>query len=73
MMDDDIRCAYLTELGLWMMECPELYMEDSYLNYLGWPLQDKAVHAQHGGGAGQDEEAGEHSSIEEYYSVLHWK
>ena len=56
MMDDDIRCAYLTELGLWMMECPELYMEDSYLKYPGWPLHDKAVHAQHGGEAGQDEE-----------------
>ena len=26
---DDIRSACLTELGLWMMLCPALYMEDS--------------------------------------------
>ena len=39
---DDIRSACLTELGVWMTECPELYMEDSYLKYLGWPLHDKA-------------------------------
>ena len=38
---DDIRCVCLTELGVWMMECPVLFMEDSYLKYLGWPLHDK--------------------------------
>jgi cohesin complex subunit SA-1/2 len=38
---DDIRCVCLTELGVWIMECPVLFMEDSYLKYLGWPLHDK--------------------------------
>ena len=39
---EDIRSLCLTELGVWMTECPDLFLEDSYLKYLGWPLSDKA-------------------------------
>jgi len=39
---EDIRCLCLTELGVWVTECPDLFLEDSYLKYLGWPLSDKA-------------------------------
>ena len=39
---EEIRCLCMTELGAWMTECPDLFLEDSYLKYLGWPLSDKA-------------------------------
>eukprot|EP00092_Neocalanus_flemingeri_P001273 GFUD01001359.1.p1 GENE.GFUD01001359.1~~GFUD01001359.1.p1 ORF type:complete len:991 (+),score=345.98 GFUD01001359.1:84-3056(+) len=39
---EDIRSLCLIELGVWLKECPTLFLEDSYLKYLGWPLHDKA-------------------------------
>ena len=39
---EEIRCLCLLELGVWLMECPMMFMEDSYLKYLGWSLNDKA-------------------------------
>jgi len=39
---EDIRCLCMTQLGLWIIECPNLFLEDSYLKYLGWALSDKA-------------------------------
>ena len=37
----EIRSLCLTELGVWLMECPMVFLEDSYLKYLGWSLHDK--------------------------------
>merc|ERR1719186_1324186 len=38
---EDIRYLCLAELGVWLLECPMMFMEDSYLKYLGWCLHDK--------------------------------
>ena len=37
----DIRSICIQELGLWIIKLPSLYLEDSYLKYLGWTLYDR--------------------------------
>ncbi|CAD5230132.1 unnamed protein product [Bursaphelenchus xylophilus] len=37
----DIRCVCISELGKWMLVYPELFLDDSYLKYVGWLLYDK--------------------------------
>lgn len=37
----DIRCTCITELGNWMSTYPVLFLEDSYLKYVGWSLYDR--------------------------------
>ena len=37
----DIRSISIHELGLWIVKLPSLYLEDSYLKYLGWTLYDR--------------------------------
>lgn len=37
----DIRCICIIELGNWMSAYPALFLEDSYLKYIGWSLFDK--------------------------------
>ncbi|KAH7709190.1 Cohesin subunit SA-1 [Aphelenchoides avenae] len=37
----DIRSICVTEIGNWMRVYPALFLEDSYLKYIGWTLYDK--------------------------------
>jgi hypothetical protein len=37
----DVRCICIEELGYWMAAYPVLFLEDSYLKYVGWSLFDK--------------------------------
>lgn len=37
----DIRCICIEELGYWMAAYPVLFLEDSYLKYVGWSMFDK--------------------------------
>lgn len=43
----DIRCICITELGNWMLAYPVLFLEDSYLKYIGWSLYDKNSEVRH--------------------------
>ncbi|KAE8625694.1 hypothetical protein XENTR_v10006366 [Xenopus tropicalis] len=37
----DIRSLCIEELGIWMKMYPKVYLNDSYLKYIGWMLYDK--------------------------------
>lgn len=37
----DIRSICLTEIGVWMRKHPNMFLDDSYLKYVGWSLYDK--------------------------------
>ena len=37
---DDIRTLCIHEMGVWLKECPERFLKDSYLKYVGWSLYD---------------------------------
>ncbi|XP_071428791.1 cohesin subunit SA-3-like [Pithys albifrons albifrons] len=37
----DIRAICMEELGMWIRTCPESFLTDSYLKYIGWTLHDK--------------------------------
>uniref|UniRef100_UPI00358EDB34 cohesin subunit SA-1-like n=1 Tax=Myxine glutinosa TaxID=7769 RepID=UPI00358EDB34 len=37
----EIRAVCLEELGCWMTSCPDTFLTDSYLKYLGWTLSDR--------------------------------
>ncbi|CAD5225725.1 unnamed protein product [Bursaphelenchus okinawaensis] len=37
----DVRCVCISELGKWMLVYPQLFLDDSYLKYVGWLLYDK--------------------------------
>ncbi|TPX56362.1 hypothetical protein PhCBS80983_g04598 [Powellomyces hirtus] len=39
--DPVIRTECLGELGMWILKFPEIYLDPSYLRYLGWMLSDK--------------------------------
>ncbi|KAI6189132.1 SCD domain-containing protein [Aphelenchoides besseyi] len=39
----DIRCICISELGNWMYAYPTLFLEDTYLKYVGWSLYDKVA------------------------------
>jgi vesicle coat complex subunit len=40
---EDIRALCLESLGHWIESLPSMFLEDNYLKYLGWCLNDKAV------------------------------
>lgn len=37
----DIRSACVEELGIWISRYPQLFLDESYLKYLGWTLNDR--------------------------------
>ncbi|XP_030056490.1 cohesin subunit SA-2 isoform X2 [Microcaecilia unicolor] len=37
----DIRALCIEEMGVWMKMCPHMFLNDSYLKYIGWMLNDK--------------------------------
>ncbi|KAL3317738.1 Cohesin subunit SA-1 [Cichlidogyrus casuarinus] len=37
----DIRSACMKEIGIWMRRYPAVFLDDSYLKYLGWTLYDR--------------------------------
>ena len=36
----DIRTICIHEMGVWLKDCPERFLNDSYLKYVGWSLYD---------------------------------
>ncbi|XP_023305203.2 cohesin subunit SA-1 isoform X2 [Lucilia cuprina] len=37
----DIRAICMSEIGVWMENYPQNFLDDSYLKYIGWTLHDK--------------------------------
>ncbi|KAG1650209.1 Cohesin subunit SA-1 [Nymphon striatum] len=37
----EIRSICLTEIGVWMLKFHQMFLDDSYLKYIGWTLHDK--------------------------------
>ncbi|XP_025079886.1 cohesin subunit SA-1-like isoform X2 [Pomacea canaliculata] len=37
----EIRSICMTEIGVWMKKYPNMFLDDSYLKYVGWTLYDK--------------------------------
>ena len=37
----DIRAICTTEIGVWMKKYPSMFLDDSYLKYIGWTLYDR--------------------------------
>lgn len=37
----DIRSLCMEEIGLWFRRLPSVYLDDSYLKYVGWTLYDR--------------------------------
>lgn len=37
----EIRAICMTEIGIWMKRLPNMFLDDSYLKYVGWTLHDK--------------------------------
>ncbi|EFX88480.1 putative stromalin antigen protein, SA-D [Daphnia pulex] len=37
----DIRAICMAEIGIWMRRFPQNFLDDSYLKYVGWTLNDK--------------------------------
>lgn len=37
----DIRAICMAEIGVWMENYPQNFLDDSYLKYIGWTLHDK--------------------------------
>ncbi|KAK1277265.1 hypothetical protein QJS04_geneDACA003332 [Acorus gramineus] len=42
-IDSDIRLSCIKSLGVWIMSYPSLFLQDLYLKYLGWTLNDKSA------------------------------
>jgi cohesin complex subunit SA-1/2 len=40
-VDPDIRMTCIRSLGIWVVSYPSLFLQDIYLKYLGWTLNDK--------------------------------
>ncbi|KAI0518714.1 hypothetical protein KFK09_006150 [Dendrobium nobile] len=40
-VDSDIRVSCIRSLGIWILSYPSLFLQDLYLKYLGWTLNDK--------------------------------
>lgn len=40
-IDNDIRMSCIQSLGIWILSYPSLFLQDLYLKYLGWTLNDK--------------------------------
>ncbi|CAK9291266.1 unnamed protein product [Gordionus sp. m RMFG-2023] len=37
----DVRALCMQEIGIWMKKFPKMFLDDSYLKYIGWTLYDK--------------------------------
>lgn len=37
----EIRAACIEELGRWVVHYPQLFLQDTYLKYIAWNLNDK--------------------------------
>ncbi|XP_020597875.1 sister-chromatid cohesion protein 3-like, partial [Phalaenopsis equestris] len=42
-VDSDIRVSCIRSLGVWILSYPSLFLQDLYLKYLGWTLNDKVA------------------------------
>lgn len=42
-IDPSIRMACIESLGAWILSYPSLFLQDLYLKYLGWTLNDKVL------------------------------
>ncbi|GJZ58932.1 sister-chromatid cohesion protein 3 [Tanacetum coccineum] len=42
-IDPDIRMSCIQSLGAWIVLYPSLFLQDLYLKYLGWALDDKSA------------------------------
>jgi cohesin complex subunit SA-1/2 len=42
-VDPDIRIACIRAIGSWILSYPSLFLQDLYLKYLGWTLNDKVT------------------------------
>lgn len=42
-IDPEIRMASINSLGVWILSYPSLFLQDLYLKYLGWTLNDKGA------------------------------
>ncbi|KAL1226305.1 Sister-chromatid cohesion protein 3 [Cardamine amara subsp. amara] len=40
-IDNDIRMSCIQSLGIWILSYPSLFLQDLYLKYLGWTLNDR--------------------------------
>ncbi|XP_057532068.1 sister-chromatid cohesion protein 3 isoform X2 [Amaranthus tricolor] len=40
-IDPNIRVSSIQSLGVWILSYPSLFLQDRYLKYLGWTLNDK--------------------------------
>jgi cohesin complex subunit SA-1/2 len=40
-IDPNIRTSCIESLGVWVLSYPSLFLQDLYLKYLGWTLNDK--------------------------------
>jgi len=40
-LDPNIRLSCIESLGIWIMSYPSIFLQDVYLKYLGWTLNDK--------------------------------
>lgn len=40
-MDPNIRMLCIESLGMWILSYPSFFLQDLYLKYLGWTLNDK--------------------------------
>ncbi|PIA39433.1 hypothetical protein AQUCO_02600110v1 [Aquilegia coerulea] len=40
-IDPEIRMTCINSLGVWILSYPSLFLQDLYLKYLGWTLNDK--------------------------------
>lgn len=42
-VDAEIRMSCIKSLGIWIVSYPSLFLQDLYLKYLGWTLNDKSA------------------------------
>ncbi|GMI66557.1 sister-chromatid cohesion protein 3, SISTER-CHROMATID COHESION PROTEIN 3 [Hibiscus trionum] len=42
-VDPNIRMSCIQSLGVWILSYPTLFLQDLYLKYLGWTLNDKSA------------------------------
>jgi cohesin complex subunit SA-1/2 len=42
-VDPEIRMSCIRSLGIWVVSYPSLFLQDIYLKYLGWTLNDKVT------------------------------
>lgn len=43
-VDPEVRMSCIKSLGIWVVSYPSLFLQDIYLKYLGWTLNDKVIY-----------------------------